>query len=164
MATYTTREARKAQEAIQLAGSLSNSDNSTLEIQRIHTRSRDCAKVGTENAATNVAETVMFTVNRKSKPTVKYLTGTNSAQDASNYLVFTISKKTAGASKTTVATYNTHNSAQGSIVKDIPASFSVVANSDSTIAAGDALFYEITKVGTGVALAIGTITVDLEEV
>lgn len=163
MPTYTDRELRKFQEAGQM--STSGATDPIGEIAKVHSRSWNFTKVGTENAATNVSETVMFTVNRKTKiSSIKYLTGTNSATDNSNYAVITVLKKTAGANSTTVATYNTHGGAQSSIVKDIPASFSVVTNSDSTLAAGDALFYTIGKTGSGVAVAIGTFTVDGEEV
>ena len=130
----------------------------------MHRRQRDFAKVGTENAATNVAETVMFTVKRKSKVVaVEYTTGTNVATDNTDYVVFTISKRT-GATATTVATFNTHGGAQGAITQYIGADFSVVSNSDSTLAADDILTYTIVKANSGKTIAIGTITVDLEEV
>jgi hypothetical protein len=160
---YTDREFRKYQEATALAGT--NAVNSTIEIQRIHSRSRDFVKVGTENAETNVAITLMYTVRRKSKlATFHYTTGTNVASDNTDYVKITVSKLTAGAGTTTVATYNTHGGAQGIIVKDIPAAFSVSPNSDSTLAAGDTIHYAITKHGAGKAVAIGTFTADFEEV
>jgi hypothetical protein len=133
-------------------------------VQAIHSRTRDFAKVGTENAATNVAETVMFVTKRKARvKSVGYVTGTNVATDNTDYVVFTISKRT-GATATTVATFNTHGGAQGAITQYVAAAFSVVSNSDSTLAADDILTYTITKVASGKALAIGTICVDLEEV
>ncbi len=42
--------------------------------------------------------------------------------------------------------------------------FSVVTNSDGTLAADDCLTYTITKTSSGTQVAIGTISVDLEEV
>lgn len=130
-----------------------------------HSHTRDFAKVGTENAATNVAETLMYVVNRKGlTKTVKYLTGTNVATDNTDYVVFKVSKSTAGAASVQVASYNTHGGAQGAMTANIPASFSVVSNADAVIAASDTLHYTVTKVGAGKAVAIGTISVDIEAV
>jgi hypothetical protein len=134
-------------------------------VANAHTRSRDFPKVGTENAETNVASTVMFTVNRASKTaSVQYLTGTTTASDNTDYVVITVKKQTAGAAATTIATYNTHGGAQGAITGNVPASFSVVANSDSTLAANDTLHYIVSKIAAGKVLAIGTLTFDGEEI
>lgn len=131
----------------------------------IHTRSRDFAKVGTENAATNVAETLMFPVNRKSIPaSIKFTTGTAVASDNTDYVVLTISKRTGTGAAVTVASWNSHGGAQGAITANVPASLSIVPNADSVIAAGDILTYSLGKVGAGKAVGIGTITPDLEEV
>jgi hypothetical protein len=161
----TDREIIKEREAAR-AGTYGLAGKASDEYTKIHQRSGHFTKVGTENAETNVAATVMFTVNRKSKiSTVKYLTGTATATDNTDYLKITVTKQTAGAAATTVATYNTHGGAQGTITANVPASFSVVANSDSTLAAGDSLHYAVTKhSATGKVLAIGTFTVDFEEV
>lgn len=163
MPSYTDREYLKMQQAGALG--TTGASNAVTEVARAHRRSRDFMKTGTENAETNVAATLMFTVRRKTKVSeVLYLTGTNVVADTSHYLLFTVTKRTAGAAGVTVATYNSHNSAQGSIVENVPAAFSVVGNADSVLAAGDTLHYAITKAGSGKALAIGTVTVDGEEV
>lgn len=135
-------------------------------IASAHTRSRDFPKVGTENAETNVAVTVMYSVRRKCRLAgFTYLTGTTTASDNSDYAVITISKQTAGASNTTIATFNTHGGAQGAITANVPASFSVVANADCILAAGDSVHYKVTKhSATGKVIAIGTLTGDYEEV
>lgn len=162
---YTDRQLRKYQEAGQLQGA-TNVSNAVVEVQRIHRRSRDFTKVGTENATTNVASTCMFTVRRKAQVSeVHYLTQTNVAGNATDYVFVTITKKNAdGTNATTIASYNTHTSAQSTITDSIPAAFSIVGNSDSVLLAGDSLYYTVTKQGAGKTLAIGTITVDLEEV
>jgi hypothetical protein len=159
----TDREILKNQQL----GALVTTDASSprTAIEDTHRHSRDFMKTGTENAATNVASTLMFTVKRKSKTrAVNYLTGTNVASNASNYVVITVQKQTAGASATTVATYNTAPSAQGAITTNIPAAFSVVTNTDGTLAADDTLHYIVEKYGTGQAVAIGTFTFDGEAV
>lgn len=162
MPSYTDRELRKQQEAGQLG--TAGASNARAEVNKIHRRSRDFMKTGTENAATNVAATLMFTVKRQTATAaIDYLTGTNVANDTSDYLVITVTKQTAGTNSKTVATYNTHTSAQGAIVANIPASFSVVGNSDSVLDANDTLHYAITKYGSGKQIAIGTFTFDGEE-
>ncbi len=131
----------------------------------LHSHSRDYTKVGTENAATNVAATLMFSVRRKSKVGgITYLTGTNVAADNTNSVYFTVSKMTAGGTAVVVASFNTHAGAQGAITANVPAAFSVVQNSDAILASGDSLHYTITKASSGTAVAIGTITTDLESV
>lgn len=140
--------------------------NAISEVSAAHSRTHHIQKTGTENAATNVAETVGLVLNRKVQiSSVKLLTGTNVTNDTSNYAVITLSKRTsAGATQTTVATYNTHTNAQGAITLNVPASFSVVANSDSVVAAGSILTYTITKAGSGQAVAFSVLAVDVEEV
>src|SRR5688572_3139462 len=83
-------------------------------VAAVHSHSRDYTKVGTENAATNVAATLMFSVRRKHKVSgVTYLTGTNTAADNTNSVYFTVSKMTAGGTAAVVASFNTHAGAQG---------------------------------------------------
>lgn len=163
---YTDRELLKQQQAGQLATAGTGASDATLEITKAHTRTYHIQKTGTENAATNVAETYALVVNRKSVfKSAKFLTGTGSTQDASNYARLEISKRDgAGGSQVNVASYNTHNSGQGTITAAVPASFSVVANADATIAAGSVLTYTIGKLGSGVAISTGVVAVDLEEV
>jgi hypothetical protein len=130
-----------------------------------HTRSINCNKVGTENAATNIAETVICTVNRKSRlASVKYLTNSTVPGNATDSMLFTIAKRTAGAAAVTVATWNTDTGAQSTITALVPASFPVVANADAILAAGDILTYTVRKVAAGKLLDPAVFTVDLEEV
>lgn len=143
---------------------LANSNSPSVVVADIHRRSLVVAKTGTENAATNVAETAACVVNRAARVrSVKYLGAANVAQSTSDFVVMTISKRTAGGSATTVATYNSHNSAQGAITQYSPASFSVASNGAEALAAGDALTFTITKSGSGQAVGAGTFTVDVEE-
>jgi hypothetical protein len=160
----TDREIIKERDAGR-AGTYGLAGKATDEVAKMNRRSFNFTKVGTENAETNVATTVMFTVRRKTKASeILYLTGTTTASDNTDYVKITVSKLTAGAGLTTVATYNTHGGAQGAITANVPASFSVLSNSDGTFAAGDSVHYGITKHGAGKVVAIGTFTVDGEEV
>ena len=133
-------------------------------VRAMHTRSYIFPKVGTENAATNVAETCMFTVRRASKPVGVYFTGGGTvAGNATDYAYLTVEKMTAGVAAGIVASYNTHTSAQSSITGNVAASFSLNAN--CSIAVGDTLTYKIRKVSaTGALITIGSFTVDLEEI
>lgn len=150
------------------SGSLGTSGaaNAIGEVAEIHTRSHSIPKTGTENAATNVAETPLTFVKRKAQcQGFKYTTGTNVASNATNYLVVTINKRDgAGGAAVTLATYNTHPSAQGAITQWQPAAFSVVSNADATVAAGSVLTYQVGKLGTGQLLDVGVFTPVLEEV
>ncbi len=129
-----------------------------------HTRYRDIPKVGTENAATNVAETVLFTVRHAGKPAYVGFTGGGSvAGNATDYAFLTVEKMTAGVAAGIVASYNTHTSAQSSITGNVAATFSL--NTDATVAIGDTLTYKIRKVSaTGALITVGTFTIGLEEI
>jgi hypothetical protein len=134
-------------------------------IAAVHTRQYNHMKTGTENGDTNVAEVVMFVVNRKGKVgSVKYLTGTTAAANATHYTYFTVQKRTAGAAAVVVASYNTHTSAQGAITGNVTASLSIVAGANSELAAGDTLHYQKLTVANGVIIGPGTISVDIEEI
>ncbi len=159
----TDREILKLQQV----GSLVTTEvtNPRTAVANQNKRSRSFTKLGTENAATNVASTLMFTVKRATRTdSMDYLTATNVASNASNYVVITVNKQTAGAAATAVATYNTSPSAQGAITTNIPAAFSVVTNTDGSLAASDTLHYVVSKYGTGQTLDPGTITHDGEEI
>ncbi len=159
----TDREILKLQQI----GSLTTTDctDARATVAAANSTTRSFLKTGTENAATNVAETLMFSVRNKSKPTVYFTTPTNVAADNTNYLIFKINKKTAGATSVLVASWNTHGGAQGAMTTHIPAAFVNVANADAIIAAGDTLHYLITKAtATGELVDIGTIDVVLEAV
>jgi hypothetical protein len=147
------------------ANSVVSANNAVAAIAAVHSRVLSAYKHGTENAATNVAEVGLAWSPRKAVVNyVKYLTGTNVANDSTDYAVITVAKRTAGGAATTVATYNTHTSAQGAITQWAPAAFSVVSNSDATLAAGDALTYKVLKYGSGKVIDVGHIVADVEEV
>jgi len=131
-----------------------------------HTRAYVGVKTGTENAATGVAETAMFVVDRKSiAKTVKFINGTNIAASTSDWTYLVVGKSTAGAASTVFATWNTGATAVGgAVTKWIPASFIVSPNADATIAAGDVITYTITKGGAGKLIDPGPFQLDAEEV
>lgn len=157
---YTDRELLKQQQAGAL-GTTAASDP-IAEVGSAHTKSINFLKLGTENAATNVAELFVGVVNRKSRvKTVKYVTATNTAADTTDYVVVKVFK---GTSATLLASWNSHSSAQGAIVEKTASSFSVVSNADAIIAAGTPISYEVKKYGSGKVLDVGGFTVDLEEV
>ena len=107
----------------------------------------------------------MFSVRKKSKPTVYFTTPTNVAADNTDYLIFKINKKTAGATSVLVASWNTHGGAQGAMTTNIPAAFANVANADAIITAGDTLHYVVTKAtATGRLVDVGVLDVELEAV
>lgn len=166
---YTDRQLLKMQQA----GALGTTGASTpiAEIGRAHSFPHSVPKSGTENAATNVAETPLCTVNFKGfvgtggVGTIKFMTNATATQDTSNYAVITVLKRTAGGAAVTVASWNTHNSAQGTITAWTPATLvAATANSgaDATIAAGDALSYTITKAASGVQIQPGVFTIQPE--
>lgn len=157
----TDREYLKAQQA----GALNTTGASTprSEVNQAHSRTFHIQKTGTENAATNVAETFAIVVPRKSHVnSVKYLTGTNTAADTTDYALISLYK---GTSATVVATYNTHTSAQGAITEKVAAAFSLSSTDSAlTLDAGSVLSFGIGKYGNGKAIAAGVIAVDLEEI
>lgn len=160
----TNRSILKAQQI----GALVTTDvtDAQAAIASAHTRYYNFTKVGTENAATNVAETPMFTVRHAAKTSsIYWLSKTTATGNATDYAVITVSKGTAGAATVPVASWNTHTSAQGTITGNVPAALVVVSNADASLSTNDALFYTIRKVSaTGVDVGLGTITVGIEEV
>ncbi len=159
----TDREMLKLQQ-VGAATTLPLASTAQAVVAAAHTRTRDFPKVGTENAATNVAETCMFTVRRASRPVGVYFTGGGGvAGNATDYAFLTVEKMTANVAGGIVASYNTHTSAQSTITGNVAASFSL--NADCTLAVGDTLTYKIRKVSaTGALITIGCFTVDLEEI
>jgi hypothetical protein len=139
------------------------------EVGYAHTRARDFMKTGSENAATNVAESAMFVVNRKSKLVAADLhVPSNVATSNTDYLTLKVYKRdSAGANQLLVASYNTHGGAQGAVTQWIAKDFSINTTSDThVIAAGSVLTYEIVK-GSATGVALPTLSIfsfDLEEV
>lgn len=163
----TDRELLKKQQQGQFCTNNSASDP-LGEINRSHSRQRDIQKLGSENASTNVAETIGFILERKSwLRSVRFATGTNVTTDNTNYLVLTVYKRTsAGATQKTLASWNTHGAAQGAITKLVSNNMSLSATvSDMIISAGSVITYDLVKAASGQQLVNDTvISLDLEEV
>lgn len=163
---YTDRELLKLQQTGALGGNSSVS-NAVGAVAKAHTRTKSLLKYGTENAATAVAESVAGVVNNKSRlQSLKILTKTTIANNNTDHVLFTFSKRTsAGASQTTLGTWNTATAAQGAITANVPASVTVVANSDAVIDAGSIVTYTIAKAGAGQLVDNPTVfALELEEV
>lgn len=161
----TDRAILKAAQAGAIASSAAV--DAVREVANTHTRYLSWVKEGTENAATAVTERPgVARINRTSLANSLYFTAkSNSVQDTSNYAtIFVYKRDSAGADQITLGSWNTHNSAQGTITKFTPAKFSnLVTNSQATLAIGANISYEIVKAGTGVVIDIGTFTFDVEE-
>lgn len=159
----TERELFKNQQLGQFTTVATSQQNARAAVQAVHTRTVAILKVGTENADTNVAETLMFRVARKSIPTIYYTAPTTVAGNATNYVHLFVSKKTAGVDGGIVAQWNTHTSAQSSFTSNVP--FQLVTNTSLThIEAGDTLHYTKRTVANGASVGVGVFTVELEEV
>lgn len=163
----TDREIIKTRQAGQATTyGLANANSARLETIEIHSRSHHGLKDTSEIANSNAAEAPLFTIDRKSLvKTVKGCVGATATQNTTDYLVFTIAKRTAGGAAVTVATYNTHNSAQGTITAWAPFSFSVTTNvTNATLNDGDTVTYAVTKVANGVVCNVTSISIDVEEI
>lgn len=137
-------------------------DDADAAVTAMHTRTVCYPKVGTENADTNVAETLMFRVGRKSKPVVYYTSPVSATANATHYTLLTVTRKTAGVDAGIVATWNTHTSAQGAFTSNVP--FAMVLNTGVTLLAGDTLHYIKRTVADGRSVGVGSFTFELEEI
>lgn len=163
----TDRQIIKDREAGQAATyGLANANSNFTETVAIHSRSHHGLKATSEIANANAAEAPLFTIRRKSlAKNISGCVGATATQNTTDYLVFTISKRTAGGAAVTVATYNTHNSAQGTITAWSPFSFSITTNVDNaTLNVGDTVTYSVTKVANGVVANVTSISLDAEEI
>lgn len=140
-------------------------DPRTGVVADVNRRTICAAKFGTENAATNVAEVACGVVNRKARcVSIKYTSVTAIANDATDYVHIKAYKRTsAGASLTLLGSWNSATGAQGATTASVPASLSLVDNSDLDIAAGSPISYIITKFGAGKLVDVGSFTFDVEE-
>ncbi len=137
------------------------------EVAKFNTRSLSHQRNGTENAATNIAETVFGVVNRKSLvKSLKLQTIGAVANDATAYDKIIVYKRTsAGASQTVLGSWNTATAAQGATTALAAHSLSLTSTTaDLTIAAGSVLTVHVGKFGNGQAIAEFSVTADLEEV
>lgn len=169
--TTTDRSWAKEQAAGTISGlSPTYVVNPVTVVSDMESRTRDVVKTGSENAATNAAETPAFVVARKSQLKNAYLVPlANVANSNTDFTVITLSKRTAaGGSQTTVATWNSSTTGQGAAGTSVALAsqaFAVVPNADAVIAAGSVVTYTITKTGAGQLITqYSTIHVDLEEV
>lgn len=137
------------------------------EVAEFHKRQRDVRKLGTENAATNMAETPALYVKRKS--ILRQLIGlvsANAATNNTNYAVINFYKRLGsnGGSQTLLASWNTHGGGQGTLTANLPGTFSLASSSNCVIAAGSVITYEVIKTSSGVAIPSDSVFVlDLEE-
>lgn len=161
----TDREIFKKMQAGQLNSLASSASNALAEIGKVHRKVYTGYKVGTENAATAVAETAMVHVQRQGTvKAVSFVNGTNIAANTTDYTVITVSKSTGGAASVPVATWNTAATAVGgAMTKWVKASFIVSPNADANVAADDVITYTIAKAGAGKAIDQGPFTLDVEE-
>jgi len=145
---------------------LANANSSQVVTVDINSRTHHGLKATSELANSNAAEAPLFTIRRKSLvKTFSGCVGATATQNTTDYLVFTIAKRTAGGAAVTVATYNTHNSAQGTITAWAPFAFSVTTNVDNaTLAVGDTVTYSVTKVANGVVCNVTSLSMDAEEI
>lgn len=165
----TDRSIIKAQQAgeFRTAATTSAIVDPIGEVAKIHTRSLTFQRIGTENAATNIAETVFGVVNRKSLvKTLKLQTIGAVANDATDYDKFYVYKRTsAGATQTLLGSWNTATAAQGATVALAAQSMTLTSTTaDLTVTAGSVLTVHVGKFGAGKALTEFSITADLEEV
>ncbi len=105
-------------------------------------------------------------LNRKGYvKTIKGLTATAVANDGTDYDKIYVYKRTsAGASQTLLGSWNTATGSNGAISASVPFTFTLVDNSDLSVDAGSVITYHVGKFGGGKALALATLTVDVEEI
>jgi hypothetical protein len=137
--------------------------------------SRECRpypflKTGSENAATNVAESPIALAPHACKAKkIGIQAASNVTSNAANYMLIKFFHRT-NAVSTLFASWNTAPAAQGALTTSGPgvistAATGLVANSDANIPANAGLYYTIEKYGTGQALAtLSAFTLWLEEI
>jgi ABC-type hemin transport system substrate-binding protein len=130
------------------------------------TRTQHMSRVGSENAATNVAETAGCVVNRASVlKSIKLTSATAVTNSNTDHLVVYAYKYTsAGGSKTLLGSWNTATAAQSATTAFAAHSLSLVGGTANNIAAGSTISYHVGKFNQGQALANLALAVDLEEV
>lgn len=161
----TDREYLKYQQAGALTSS--GASNAIAEVGQAHSRTRSAMLTSSANAATNVSETPAIVLNRKSKTKSVKLTipTTNVAANGTDYAVVKVyARDNAGANQVTLATYNTHSSANGALTLRVPAAFTL-DTTNVTVNANSLITYEVLKYGSGKALdQYSMLDFDFEEV
>jgi hypothetical protein len=118
-------------------------------VNTIHQHARDFLKTGTENAATNVDESPMFTTGgTRVLKRFNIAPKSNVASDNTDYVVFKIFKRI-NSTSTLVAFWNTHGGANGALTELNRHAANVVTNSDATVASSSSMTYKIEKYGAG---------------
>lgn len=160
---YLTAEAASA-------GSIAGMSNAKIAIAAMHSRLQNALKTGSENAATNVAETQCGFVPFKSKISKIGISVTsNVASDNTDYTVVKFFGRFNGTS-TLIGSWNTHGGGQGALTTAGPgviatAAGGLVTNANGTMVENSGLTYTIEKYGAGKALGQYTVfSLWLEEV
>ena len=87
--------------------------------------------------------------------------------DNTDYISFTVSKRTAGGAAVTIASGTTQVSGLGALTAFLPLALTLAAAANLALAAGDVLTVTVAKGGAGKAMAaattFGVVTVDVEE-
>lgn len=129
--------------------------NSHQEVERAHTEIIRSGHFGAENAATATGESPLAAIyhNRKIEQ-IRITVNATITTDNSNYALITFRRRDAsGANGATIATWNTHGGAQGTLTALTPATVTtLVTNSDAECTGGtNQITYQIGKTGSGVA-------------
>lgn len=157
----TDRELLKEQQAGALVGK--NASDPIGEVDRAHSRDQNWVKPSSENAATNVAETSVWAMERVKRQVARVALTVNSnvIADTSHYVVATVRKRDInGANGATIATWNTHNSAQGSLIAlRVSPLTNIRTNTDAQVDgnADEQITVDFIKVGNGVVVPQGTL-------
>lgn len=111
-------------------------------------------------AGTAAAETVIGYVKDAGKVVSIYLsTPVGVTADNTNNATFTVGRRTAGGSRTTIGTLTT-NVAQGNLTAFSPVALTLTA-ANVQLAAGDVLTLQLAKASSGVAIAAATAQADV---
>ena len=144
-----------------------SADKVQAEVGKMHRRAFTIFRTGTENAATNVAETSFAVVPRKAQVKAIYLQSkasvSNSNTDHNKLYVY--KRTSAGATAVLLGSWNTATAAQSAVTAFAANSLSLSSTStDLAIDAGAVLTYHVGKFNAGQAMGEFSVTVDVEEV
>lgn len=91
---------------------------------------------------------------------VKWTASANVATDATDTVTITIKKRSSAGAATTICSYVTSTAI---LQEFVPKSFTLPANSDVYLAAGDSLTFSATKAGAGKVLTAGKLVAVVEK-
>ena len=165
MPTQTDRDKIKKQQEGDYVTTAGISD-AAGEVVKMHSRPYVIARTGSENAATNVAETPGCTIFRKSRiRDIRISSQDAVANDASHYdKVYVYKYTSAGGSKTLIGSWNTATAAQGAITAFASHSLDLVASEVDEVDANSTITYHVGKTGNGQALNEFALSIDAEEI